>query len=964
MPESQERVLTRTYSLLAAASVVPLLIVILLLTWFQFSAQRGQLLAELEEQAVGHNILLSSIVKTVQDQVRTLGAWGEIYWSERDQARLPPLASGGAAVVANGALQVQGRALAGRADGAAEARLAQHLARHMRLSHQEMPYLRWSYYLSARRDLLSVVPFAEGQSFGGALRDAPPEAILAAFADHPIAALLTRAPARAHGERWSAPYEDPGGAGWAVAFASPLSAPGRPLGVVGGVVMVDFLTGFLRAFDYPAGRLWLVDDQLQVLAASEGDNIEALGLVGLHELLPEPLRGREPAQLLVPSRAFRDVGGAHALAQRVGTTPWTLLYVVLPDELNGVVLPRLGPYAIILACLILTLLLAHAFRQRVIVRPALAFADYIKAESKGQPAAPPRLPAFWQPLVGAAGEAFEAQRSALARIQDSEAMKSAIIASAFDAVVAIDAAGLVVEFNPSAERMFGITREAALGRSLADLIVPPQLRERHRQGLERYLEQGRPVILGRSVEMEAQREDGSLFPVEVAITEVRQAGRQLFTAYLRDITGRRAMERAIRESEQHFRTVAESHPVPVAIVNLEDGRILHASQAFAELFRMPLEKLAGFNVAGFYADPGQRAELLEELRRHGAVRGYALDQRRPDGSVFPTALTSRLIEFQGAPAVISAVVDLTEQQRQEAEIARQREALHQSEKLNALGSLLASVAHELNNPLSVVVGYATMLRDQAPDGTTHERAVKVQAAAERCARIVRSFLAMARRKPEAFASVQLNQVVEGALEVAGYGLRTTDVEVTLELDPDLPPVDGDADQLTLVLMNLVVNAQHALQGQAPPRRLEITTRRLDAARADRDRRQRARHPDGDRRSASSSRSSRPSRRASAPASACRCARASSRRTAARSRPPRGRAAARCSRSACRPAPGAGRRPARRPSRARCADTSWWSRTRSRSRRWWPRCSAATATRSCSPAAAARRSAGSMARPST
>jgi CheY-like chemotaxis protein len=104
----------------------------------------------------------------------------------------------------------------------------------------------------------------------------------------------------------------------------------------------------------------------------------------------------------------------------------------------------------------------------------------------------------------------------------------------------------------------------------------------------------------------------------------------------------------------------------------------------------------------------------------------------------------------------------------------------------------------------------------------------VQAAAERCARIVRSFLAMARRKPEAFASVQLNQVVEGALEVAGYGLRTTDVEVTLELDPDLPPVDGDADQLTLVLMNLVVNAQHALQGQAPPRRLEITTRRADA----------------------------------------------------------------------------------------------------------------------------------------
>jgi PAS domain S-box-containing protein len=268
--------------------------------------------------------------------------------------------------------------------------------------------------------------------------------------------------------------------------------------------------------------------------------------------------------------------------------------------------------------------------------------------------------------------------------------------------------------------------------------------------------------------------------------------------------------------------------VPVAIVRLDDGRIVHASRAFAELFGLPLEGLAGRDVAGFYADPTERRRLLAELREHGAVRGFLLDQRRPDGSVFPTALTSRVIEFQGTPAVISAVLDLTEQKRQEAEIARQREALHQSEKLNALGSLLASVAHELNNPLSVVVGYATMLRDQAPDEPTRERAVRVQAAAERCARIVRTFLAMARRKPEVFGPVDVNEVVEGALEVAGYGLRTADVEVTLDLAPDLAPVEGDADQLTLVLMNLVVNAQHALQSCPPPRRVEITTRQADA----------------------------------------------------------------------------------------------------------------------------------------
>ena len=241
------------------------------------------------------------------------------------------------------------------------------------------------------------------------------------------------------------------------------------------------------------------------------------------------------------------------LAQAVGSTPWRLLYVIAPAELNAVILPRLVPYGIILAGLILTLLLAHTFRQRVIVRPALAFADYIRAESADRHPPQPRLPAFWQPLVTATGEAFRAQRSSLAQIQDSEAMKSAIIASAFDAVIAIDEAGLVVEFNPSAEQMFGIAGAQARGQPLAELIVPAHLRAGHRRGMERYLASGRSAFLGRRVELEALRADGTRFPVEVAVSEVRQAGRRLFAAYLRDITERRAMERALRESEQHFR---------------------------------------------------------------------------------------------------------------------------------------------------------------------------------------------------------------------------------------------------------------------------------------------------------------------------------------------------------------------------------------------------------------------------
>ncbi len=159
----------------------------------------------------------------------------------------------------------------------------------------------------------------------------------------------------------------------------------------------------------------------------------------------------------------------------------------------------------------------------------------------------------------------------------------------------------------------------------------------------------------------------------------------------------------------------------------------------------------------------------------------------------------------------------------EAELARQRELLHQSEKLSALGELLAGVAHELNNPLSVLVGQALMLRDDAPDERTTARAEKIRKAADRCARIVKTFLAMARQEPSKMAPVEVNSVIESALDVTAYLLRSAGIEVSLLLAKDLPSVTADADQLHQVLTNLIVNAQNALGDRERPRRLRITS---------------------------------------------------------------------------------------------------------------------------------------------
>jgi len=315
--------------------------------------------------------------------------------------------------------------------------------------------------------------------------------------------------------------------------------------------------------------------------------------------------------------------------------------------------------------------------------------------------------------------------------------------------------------------------------------------------------------------------------VAAAVPQLPRLWRPAAEAVATSLATQREATRRLQESEAFKSAIVDN--AHLAVITMDaDWRVVEFNPAAEAMFGHRREAVLQRELVDLLLAPAQREAYRDSLQRAlSADSGPRLGDRREvlaqcaDGRLLPIQMSVSITRVASATYFTAFAADLSAEKEAEREIASQREALRQSEKLSAMGALLAGVAHELNNPLAILMGRSALLERKALDPAVKADALKIHAAADRCGRIVRTFLSMARQRPAQRRFAQLADVAAGAVDLVGYNLRSSGIEVEQHFDASLPALHIDADQIGQVLVNLLVNAQQALTGQPEPRRVTL-----------------------------------------------------------------------------------------------------------------------------------------------
>ena len=399
-------------------------------------------------------------------------------------------------------------------------------------------------------------------------------------------------------------------------------------------------------------------------------------------------------------------------------------------------------------------------------------------------------------------------------LSEGEQRLRTILNTVLDAFISMDEQGLVIDWNPEAERMFGYSAADAQGQILADLIIPPPAREAHRRGLKHFLNTGEGPILGKRIEITAMRADGREFPIELAIVAVRSEEGCYFNAFLHDITERKQAAEQLHDSALRLQTLFDA--VVDGIITIDEHGIIDTMNPAAErIFGYTSAEVVGRNVNILMPSPyhsehdGHLERYLATGEAHIIGRGREIVGLRKDGSSFPLELAVSEMRLGDGRYFIGIARDITARKQIEAQFLTARDEAQQASA--AKSAFLAAMSHEIRTPMNGVIGMIDVLRQSSLRNYQLEMVDLIHESAYSLLNIIDDILDFSKIEADKLElesmPMSVADVVEKVCIMLDHLAEKKKVELTLFTDPELPAeVFGDAGRLRQMLINLANNA--------------------------------------------------------------------------------------------------------------------------------------------------------------
>ncbi len=390
-----------------------------------------------------------------------------------------------------------------------------------------------------------------------------------------------------------------------------------------------------------------------------------------------------------------------------------------------------------------------------------------------------------------------------------------------DAIIRIDQQGAIQSWNPMAEQMFGYSKTEALGQLIENLLIPQRLHEEYLDQFHRHLKHEDNEFSSVRIEGRAQCKNGSELPIEFVSSPVRKDNTLALIIVMRDISDRKAAERALTDSRTNLemlvarrtrevRDLATIIEVNVNFVGIADiqGHVLYINPAGRKLVGLtPDAPLSTLSLSDFHDNETCKrlaAEVIPKTLEQGIYEDE-FDFIDRNGNVIPTACTIMSLPDEQGQADRTAVVarDLRD------EIALQRQIEH-GQRLESLGVLAGGIAHDFNNILTAILGNAALAElkvDQPVKTAKYLR--NIVKSSERAAALCKQMLAYSGKGKFVVKPLNLSEMVDDITKLLKVSI-VKNVTININLDPQLPAVDVDEAQIQQVIMNLVINASDAI----------------------------------------------------------------------------------------------------------------------------------------------------------